>query len=70
MWQEGLVSLWDDDEDEDDDDDEEDDGMQTQCAEAPLKMHRVWKRVIGPSLIVGVVLTTNNTYVRFTRYFI
>ncbi len=69
MWQEGLVSLWDD-EDEDEDGgagDEEDDGMQTQCAEAPLKMHRVWKRVIGPSLIVGVLLTTNNTYVRFTR---
>ncbi len=46
----GACSLW----DEDDDDgagDEEDDGMQTECAEAPLKMHRVWHRVIGQSLI-------------------
>ncbi|KAF4108676.1 Fanconi anemia group B protein isoform X2 [Onychostoma macrolepis] len=61
--QEGLVSLWDED-DGDGAGDEEDDGMQTQCAEAPLKMHRVWQRVIGQSLIVGVVLTsTNNTSV-------
>ncbi|KAI2660942.1 Fanconi anemia group B protein [Labeo rohita] len=56
--QEGLVSLWDD--DDDDAGDEEDDGMQTECAEAALKVHRVWQRVIGQSLIVGVVLTTTN----------
>ncbi|KAL0185239.1 hypothetical protein M9458_020936, partial [Cirrhinus mrigala] len=55
--QEGLVSLWDDD---DDAGDEEDDGMQTECAEAALKTHRVWQRVIGQSLIIGVVLTTTN----------
>uniref|UniRef100_A0A672NIH3 Fanconi anemia group B protein n=1 Tax=Sinocyclocheilus grahami TaxID=75366 RepID=A0A672NIH3_SINGR len=65
--QEGLVSLWDEDDDDDGAGDEEDAGMQTECAEAPLKMHRVWQRVIGQSLIVGVVLTTtSNTYVRFT----
>lgn len=64
MSQEGLVSLWDEDDDDDGAGDEEDDGMQTECAEAPLKIHRVWQRVIGQSLIVGVVLTsTNNTYV-------
>ncbi|XP_026126847.1 Fanconi anemia group B protein [Carassius auratus] len=62
--QEGLVSLWDEDDDDDGAGDEDDDGMQTDCAEAPLKMHRVWQRVIGQSLIVGVVLTsTNNTSV-------
>uniref|UniRef100_A0A8C2C4X2 FA complementation group B n=1 Tax=Cyprinus carpio TaxID=7962 RepID=A0A8C2C4X2_CYPCA len=62
--QEGLVSLWDENDDDDGAGDEEDDGMQTECAEAPLKMHRVWQRVIGQSLIVGVVLTsTNNTSV-------
>ncbi|XP_016345247.1 Fanconi anemia group B protein isoform X3 [Sinocyclocheilus anshuiensis] len=62
--QEGLVSLWDEDDDDDGAGDEEDAGMQTECAEAPLKMHRVWQRVIGQSLIVGVVLTsTNNTSV-------
>lgn len=62
--QEGLVSLWDEDDDDDGAGDEEDDGMQTECAEAPLKLHRVWQRVIGQSLIVGVVLTsTNNTSV-------
>uniref|UniRef100_A0A8C1S417 FA complementation group B n=2 Tax=Cyprinus carpio TaxID=7962 RepID=A0A8C1S417_CYPCA len=62
--QEGLVSLWDEDDDDDGAGDEEDDGMQTECAEAPLKIHRVWQRVIGQSLIVGVVLTsTNNTSV-------
>ncbi|RXN12445.1 Fanconi anemia group B isoform X1 [Labeo rohita] len=34
--------------------------QQTECAEAALKVHRVWQRVIGQSLIVGVVLTTTN----------
>ncbi|XP_016111995.1 Fanconi anemia group B protein [Sinocyclocheilus grahami] len=66
--QEGLVSLWDEDDDDDGAGDEEDAGMQTECAEAPLKMHRVWQRVIGQSLIVGVVLTTtSNTPGRTTR---
>ncbi|XP_043086495.1 Fanconi anemia group B protein [Puntigrus tetrazona] len=63
--QEGLVSLWDDDDDDDGGaGDEEDDGMQTDCAEAPLKVQRIWQRVIGQSLIVGVGLTsTDNTSV-------
>ncbi|KAL1267331.1 hypothetical protein QQF64_032694 [Cirrhinus molitorella] len=60
--QEGLVSLWEDD-DDDDPGDEEDHGMQTECAEGALKVHRVWRRFIGQSLIFGVVLTTTNTSV-------
>ncbi|KAK9968918.1 hypothetical protein ABG768_027135 [Culter alburnus] len=61
--QEGLVSLWDEEED-DDAGDEEHDGMQTECAEALLNVDRVWQRVIGQSLIVGVVLRpTDNTSV-------
>lgn len=61
--QEGLVSLWDD-EDDDDEDLVLDDGMETECAEALLKVDRVWQRVVGQSLIVGVVLKpTNNTSV-------
>ncbi|KAK7154663.1 hypothetical protein R3I94_007860 [Phoxinus phoxinus] len=64
--QEGLVSLWD--EDEDAGDDEERgvlaDGMETECAEALLEVDRVWQRVVGQSLIIGVVLKpTNNTSV-------
>nr|XP_055070607.1 Fanconi anemia group B protein isoform X1 [Misgurnus anguillicaudatus]XP_055070608.1 Fanconi anemia group B protein isoform X1 [Misgurnus anguillicaudatus]XP_055070609.1 Fanconi anemia group B protein isoform X1 [Misgurnus anguillicaudatus]XP_055070610.1 Fanconi anemia group B protein isoform X1 [Misgurnus anguillicaudatus]XP_055070611.1 Fanconi anemia group B protein isoform X1 [Misgurnus anguillicaudatus]XP_055070612.1 Fanconi anemia group B protein isoform X1 [Misgurnus anguillicaudatus] len=57
--QEGLVSLW----DEDDDDKEvnvTDERMQTECGEALMKVNRVWQRVIGESLICGVVMTTTN----------
>ncbi|XP_077072568.1 Fanconi anemia group B protein isoform X2 [Siphateles boraxobius] len=66
--QEGLVSLWDDDDDAGDEEldvlDVLDDGMDTECAEALLKVDRVWQRVIGQSLIVGVVLKpTDNTSV-------
>ncbi|KAG1927831.1 Fanconi anemia group B protein [Pimephales promelas] len=65
--QEGLVSLWDDDEDEDAGDEEPDvldDRIDTECAEAHLEVDRVWQRVFGQSLIVGVVLKpTNNTSV-------
>ncbi|CAM4599568.1 unnamed protein product [Leuciscus chuanchicus] len=63
--QEGLVSLWDEDDDAGDEElDVLDDGMETECAEALLKVDRVWQRVIGQSLIVGVVLKPmNNTSV-------
>ncbi|XP_056123253.1 Fanconi anemia group B protein [Rhinichthys klamathensis goyatoka] len=61
--QEGLVSLWDDDAG-DEEPDVLDDGMDTECAEALLEVDRVWQRVVGQSLIVGVVLKpTNNTSV-------
>lgn len=60
--QEGLVSLWD--EDEDDEVHVSDEHMHTECDEAPVKVLRVWQRVIGQSLICGIVMTTtNNTYV-------
>lgn len=60
--QEGLVSLWD--EDEDDELHVSDEQMHTECDEAPVKVLRVWQRVIGNSLIYGIVMTTtDNTYV-------
>ncbi|XP_051566582.1 Fanconi anemia group B protein [Myxocyprinus asiaticus] len=60
--QEGLVSLWDDDDDDDDDGavDVWDDQMHTECAEALVKVDRVWQRVLGQSLVFGAILTTTN----------
>lgn len=56
------MSLWD--EDEDDELHVSDEQMHTECDEAPVKVLRVWQRVIGDSLIYGIVMTTkNNTYV-------
>ncbi|XP_052004437.1 Fanconi anemia group B protein [Xyrauchen texanus] len=59
--QEGLVSLWDDDDDDDGAVDVWDDQMHTECAEARVKVDRVWQRVIGQSLVFGAVLTTTTT---------
>ncbi|XP_056610587.1 Fanconi anemia group B protein isoform X1 [Triplophysa dalaica] len=60
--QEGLVSLWD--EDEDDEGHVSEEQMQTERDEAPVKVLRVWQRVIGESLVYGIVMsTTNNTCV-------
>ncbi|XP_067300790.1 Fanconi anemia group B protein isoform X2 [Pseudorasbora parva] len=63
--QEGLVSLWDEDEDAGEEEcDVLDERMQTECAEALLKVDGVWQRVIGQSLVIGVVLKpVNNTSV-------
>ncbi|XP_056320599.1 Fanconi anemia group B protein [Danio aesculapii] len=58
--QEGLVSLWDDDDDDGDDAGVVDEVMQTEDAEALLKVGRVWQRVIGQSLIIGVLLMPTN----------
>ncbi|KAI7808428.1 Fanconi anemia group B protein [Triplophysa rosa] len=61
--QEGLVSLWD--EDEDDEVHVSDEQMPTERDEAPVKVLRVWQRVIGESLVCGIVMaTTNDTCVR------
>lgn len=56
------MSLWD--EDEDDEGHVSEEQMQTERDEAPVKVLRVWQRVIGESLVYGIVMsTTNNTYV-------
>uniref|UniRef100_A0A3B1K2J0 FA complementation group B n=1 Tax=Astyanax mexicanus TaxID=7994 RepID=A0A3B1K2J0_ASTMX len=56
--QEGLVCMWDEDEEE-----EEgcvlDKRMQTESGHRPPKVKRFWHRVVGESLVFGVLLTAN-----------
>ncbi|XP_030642445.1 Fanconi anemia group B protein [Chanos chanos] len=56
--QEGLVSLWDDEEQGEDFSGEK---MQTDPPESPVKVERVWQRILGDHLVFGVMLSPKST---------
>ncbi|KAL7881203.1 hypothetical protein AOLI_G00080510 [Acnodon oligacanthus] len=57
--QEGLVCLWDEESEEEEEENVPNEKMQLEIEERPPEVRRFWHRVVGESLILGVLFTPN-----------